>query len=110
MVYDMIIPTIPVIVGYLITYALYRGNLIRKSLHVNLWNMVIGVSFLIAGGAGFLLLILMEAGVIADFSPQLLYWHVEFGVTIALVTIFHFHTYWKTSRKMFLATRRRSRT
>jgi len=106
MVYDMLIPSIPVIVGYLSTFILFRRGLIRKSLHVNIWNFVIGVAFLISGGAGFLLMVLMEIGVKLPISPQLLYWHIELGITLALVTVFHFHTYWKTSRTMFGLKRR----
>jgi len=47
--------------------------------------------------AGFLLLLLMELGIKLSISPQLLYWHVELGVTLALVTVFHIHTYWKSA-------------
>ncbi len=35
-------------------------------------------------------------------SAQLLYWYVEFGITIAIVIIFHFHTYWKSSKTMIV--------
>jgi len=60
-----------------------------------------------SGGAGFLLLLFMEFGVKLPINPQLLYWHVELGVTLALVTIFHFHTYWKSSKTMFFPAKRR---
>jgi hypothetical protein len=110
MVYDMIIPAIPVIGGYLFTYSLYRLNLTRKSLHINIWNLIIGVAFIISAGAGFLLLILLDFGIALPISPQLLYWHVELGITLALVTLFHFHTYWKSSRAIFVPAKRRTRT
>lgn len=109
MIYDMIIPTLPFIVGYLFTYSLYRLNLIKKAIHINVWNLIILVSFIVSGGAGFILIILLELGVALPISPQLLYWHVELGLTLALVTIFHFHTYWKSSRTMFFPAKRRSR-
>jgi hypothetical protein len=110
MVYDMIIPAIPVIVGYLFTYSLYRLNLIRKSLHINIWNLIIGAVFAISAGAGFLLLILLDFGVALPISPQLLYWHVELGITLALVSVFHFHSYWKSARAIFFPAKRRSRS
>jgi membrane protein implicated in regulation of membrane protease activity len=106
MVYDIIIPAIPVIGGYLFTYGLYRLNLIRKSLHINIWNLIIGAAFIISAGAGFLLLFMLDFGVALPISPQLLYWHVELGITLALVTVFHFHTYWKSSTIFFRAKRR----
>lgn len=109
MVYDMLLPVLPFIGGYLFTYSLYRMDLIKKAFHINIWNLIIGLAFLISAGAGFILLIFMELGVKLPFSPQLLYWHVELGITLFLVTIFHFHTYWKSSKTMFMAAKRRSR-
>jgi hypothetical protein len=108
MVYDMILPALPFTVGYLVTYSLHRLNLIKKSIHVNLWNMILFLVFLISGGGGFILLILLEMGIALPISQPLLYWHVELGVTLVLVTIFHFHTYWKSSKTMFRSPKRRS--
>ena len=107
MVYDILIPTLPVIVGYLITYGLYRLKIIKKSIHTNIWNLIIGISFLISAGAGFILICLLDLGISLPLSPQLLNWHVEYGITLALVTVFHFHTYWKSSVKMFKISRMR---
>ena len=108
MVYDMILPALPFIGCYLFTYSLYRMDLIKKSLHINIWNFIIGSAFIISAGAGFILLIIMEVGVIMPLSSDLLYWHLVMGITLALVTIFHFHTYWKSARAMFVEAKRRS--
>jgi hypothetical protein len=108
MVYEVLIPSVPFIAGYLFTYAFYKGGLIRKTIHVNIWNFILLVSFIISGGIGFLLLILLEAGVQLQVSQQLLYWHVEFGITMSLVTIFHIYTYKKTSKMIFQGSKRRS--
>ncbi|AUB56285.1 MULTISPECIES: hypothetical protein [Methanobacterium] len=109
MVYDIILPAIPFIGGYALTYSLYKMNLIKRSIHINLWNLIILLSFIISGGAGFLLLIFMELGIKLPINQPLLYWHVELGVTLALVTIFHFHIYWKSAKTMFIAAKRRSK-
>jgi hypothetical protein len=110
MVYDILLPSIPVILGYLSTYTLYRTGFIKKSIHINIWNFIIGISFVICGLAGFILLILLDMGIALPINAQILYWHVEFGITIAIVTIFHFHTYWKSSKTMFKGVKRRSGT
>lgn len=106
MVYDTLIPSIPFLIGYLSTYTLYRKGLIRKIIHVSVWNFIILVAFMISGGAGLLLILLLELGMKLPISPQLLYWHVELGVTLAIVTLFHLHIYWKTFRSMFQANGR----
>jgi hypothetical protein len=108
MIYDMIIPILPFIMGYLFTYSMYKLNLIKKAIHINIWNLLILVAFIVSGGAGFILIILLELGVSIPISSDLLYWHVELGLTLALVTIFHLHAYWKSSRTMFIPAKRRS--
>ena len=110
MVYDIIMPAFPFIWGYLFTYSLYRMNLIKKTWHINIWNLIIGLTFLISAGAGFVLLLFMEFGVALPISAQLLYWHVELGMSLVLVTVFHFHTYWKSSKTMFVLVKKRSKT
>ena len=110
MVYDMILPALPFIGGYLFTYSLYKMDIIKKALHVNIWNFIIGMAFLISAGAGFILLLFLEFGVKLPINPQLLYWHVELGISLALVTIFHIHTYWKSARTMFIPAKRRVKT
>ena len=102
MSYDILIPSLPFIGAYLVTYSLYNLGFIRKALHINLWNFIIVLAFLLSGGAGFLLLILMEAGITLQINPSLLYWHVEIGITLALIGLFHFRDYWKSAKRMFL--------
>lgn len=101
MVYEIVIPSIPFVTGYLATYTLYKTGLIRKSLHANLWNFILFCAFLVTACAGFVLMVLLELGVITSINLGLLYWHVEFGITMALVTIFHVIIYWKSTRRLF---------
>jgi len=108
MVYDMLLPSIPVLLGYLLTYAIYRMGLMRKSVYVNIWNFILLLVFTVSALAGFVLLILLDMGITVPISPQLLYWHVEFGITVAIVTLFHFHTHWKSSKSLFIKAKRRS--
>jgi len=110
MAYDVIIPSIPFIVGYLGTYALYKNNLIKKSIHVNIWNLIIGLAFLICAGAGFILLILLQLGITLPINFGLMYWHVELGITLALVAVFHHHVYIKGTKRMFFGQKKRLET
>jgi len=110
MSYEILIPCLPFIGGYLTTYSLYKLGLIKKALHINIWNFIIGLAFLISGGAGFILLIFMELGLKSPLNPQMMYWHVEIGLTLTLITIFHFRDYWKSAKKMFFPTKRRAKS
>ena len=108
MAYEIMIYSLPFLGAYLLSYILYKRRLIKKSLHVHLWNFILMMAFLISAGAGFLLMILMEAGIKLPISPQLNFWHVELGITLVLLTILHFHVYWKSARFLFRPIHRRS--
>ena len=106
MTYETVIPSIPFIAGYLFTYTLYKMNLIRKTIHVNIWNLILFSAFLITAIAGFVLMVLLELGVITSINLGLLYWHVELGITMALVTVFHIITYWKSTKRTIMGSKR----
>ncbi len=106
MVYEILIPSVPFLGAYLATFVFYKKGLIKKALHVNLWNIILLLSFIVSGGAGFLLMVLMELGIVSTVNLNLLYWHVEFGITLTLVTIFHLHTYWKSTKKILFGSKK----
>ena len=93
MEYEILIPSMLVIGLYIITYGLYKRGLVNRRWHVNLWNLIIFIAFIISGIGGFILLFMLEYGLKAPFNQQLLYWHVEAGVGLVIITIFHFHCY-----------------
>ncbi len=108
MAYEILIYSLPFLLGYLITFTLYKMNLIKKSFHVHLWNFILMMAFLISAGAGFVVMILLETGIELPISPQLNFWHVELGITLVLLTVLHFHVYWKSARYLFRPIHRRS--
>jgi hypothetical protein len=110
MSYDILLPSIPVILGYLLTYAMYNMGLIKKSLYINIWNMVLLATIVVSGVAGFILLILLDMGIAISISPQLLYWHAEFGITVFIVTLFHLQTHWNATKAMFVHPKMRSKS
>ena len=72
MTYDILLPSIPVLLGYLLTYTLYKTGFMRKSLYINIWNMILLLTITISGLAGFILIILLDMGIVIPISPQLL--------------------------------------
>lgn len=108
MAYEILIYSLPFLLGYLSTYALYKLSLIKKSFHINFWNFILTIIFLISAGAGFMLLILMEIGIKLPINAGLNFWHVEVGITLVLLTVLHFHVYWKSARYLFRPIKRRS--
>lgn len=99
MTYDLITISIPLILAYSGSYLLYHKNYIKKALHVRIWNILILITFLISAGAGLVLLSLVEYGLALPFSQSLLYWHIEFGIAMFWIALFHIHSYWIPSKK-----------
>jgi uncharacterized membrane protein len=107
MSYEVLTPSLPFIGGYMLTYTLYKFKIIKKVLHINIWNFIIGLAFLIAGGAGLLLLIFLDLGMVTPINHALMYWHVEVGISLTLITVFHIHCYWRSAKKTFIPAKRR---
>lgn len=68
MVYEILIPSVPFLGAYIATYILYKKSFIKKALHVNLWNFILLLSFIASGGAGFILMVLMELGIVSTVN------------------------------------------
>ncbi len=97
MTYNFITISLLLILAYCCSYALNHKNFIKKAVHIRLWNVLILFTFLLSSGAGLVLLGVLEYGLVLSFSHSLLYWHVEFGIAMFWIGIFHIHSYWKPS-------------
>jgi hypothetical protein len=86
---------------YLITLHLSRKKKIKLSQHRKLWNFILLITFLISGIFGIILTILVSYGIRLSFYSDLLFWHVEFGIAMAIISIFHISWYLKYFKKMF---------
>lgn len=100
MPYDLIPISIPLIIAYIGTYVLYKKHLITKALHIRIWNILILISFLIAAGIGITLIALLEYDITLSLSPKMLFWHVEGGIAMFVISIFHIHFYWNSFKKL----------
>jgi len=98
MVYDLLPIALSLIFAYFISYALYKRNLINKSLHIRLWNIVIFTIFLFAGIMGILLAGFIDFGVTDPYD--LIYWHGEVGIALVVILFFHLHCYWSSFRNL----------
>jgi uncharacterized membrane protein len=98
MTYYLLPISLSFLILYLISYFLLKKGHLKKSLHVQIWNILILITFLVSVGAGMILIGLLEYGMALPISKDLLYWHVQVAISMFMVSIFHIHVYWKSFR------------
>jgi len=85
---------------YFLTYTLSKKKKIKIFQHRKIWNVILLVTFLISGIFGIILAILISYGIKLNFYSDLLFWHVEFGIAMAIISIFHIAWHWKYFKKI----------
>ena len=85
---------------YLITYLLYDNKNIKRRTFKQIWSLVLVGSFLFVGIAGVILSLLADFNLILPFDFNLLFWHVEAGIILAITTILHIHVHFKRFKEI----------
>ena len=85
---------------YFITYTLSKKKKIKIIQHRKVWNVILLITFLISGIFGIILAILISYGIRLTFYSDLLFWHVEFGIAMAIISMFHIAWHWKYFKKI----------
>lgn len=82
------------IVLYLISFIFAKKKIISELNHRKIWNILLLVTFLGMGLLGIVLTIRLEYGIdlLKFLGLNTKFWHVEFGVAMTLIAIFH--TFW----------------
>jgi hypothetical protein len=92
-IYHLIPISIVLIFLYLLTFIFSKKRIITKTTHIKIWNILLLITFLISGVLGILLIIGINFGF--TLSSKILFWHVEFGIAMAVIGIFHIIWHWK---------------
>jgi hypothetical protein len=104
--------TLPIILTlimfYLISYLLYDNKIIRKRIYKQIWSIVLLGSFLISGITGILLILTTDYGIIFNLNFDLQFWHVEIGIILAVVLLFHIHIHFKRFKKILTTLNQKS--
>ena len=90
--YDLLLIFLVLIVLYSISYILSRKKILKVATHRKIWNIILLVSFLSSGLLGVLLVIRINYGIEVPLPFNVLYWHVETGIAMFIISLFH--TFW----------------
>jgi len=78
------------IILYFATWFYSREKIIQPMLHKRIWNSILLITFLASGLTGLWLAMKINYGFSWNLPFNVLYIHVETGIVMALVSIFHF--------------------
>ncbi len=96
---------IPIMAGltvlYTITWILSATKKVKQVTHRRIWNVVLGVSGLVSAVLGLLLLLNLDLGLSITPPFDMLYWHVEAGIAMGLIAIFHIGWHWRYFTRLF---------
>ena len=77
---------------YFLSLFLVKSKIISLIIHRRIWNIILLISFLISGLLGLILAFSIDQKLSISWYLPFLWLHVEFGIVMALVSIFH--TFW----------------
>ncbi len=100
-VYPIIPITFIIVILYSLTYILSKKGKISLAKHRLIWNLVLLFSFLISGILGILLALKENVGLIIPIPFNILIWHVNAGIVMVVVSIFHIAWHWPYFKNIF---------
>jgi spermidine synthase len=86
---------------YLLSMMLVRINIISKVNHRKIWNSALLITFLVTGILGILLAIQTNNKLEWPLVKTLLKWHVDFGIAMSFIGMFHLLRHSKYYLKIF---------
>ncbi len=93
--YSLITITLLVLLLYSATSLLHRRCVIRKFVHRRIWNVALAITFLTSAILGLLLVIQINYHFATEFILSYLYWHVQFGIAMAIIALIHVFWHWR---------------
>ncbi len=100
-VYHLLPISLFLIVLYAVSHVLSKKKIISVVNHRKIWNFLLLITFLISGILGILLIIEINFGVIILPWFNMLFWHVEAGIAMFAITIFHIFWHCAYFKSMF---------
>jgi len=97
--YDLILITALTLGLYALTFILVKANVLKKTTHRKIWNSILLITALVSCLLGFFLVFQINYGWKMDWFWKVKFYHVEFGIAMTIVAIFHIFwhmNYWKT--------------
>jgi len=106
MVYHLWPISLALVIFYFLTWFLTKKKIIKFINHRRFWNILLLLTFLGSGILGILLIFRINSGIITPMPFNILYWHVEIGIAMFIISIFHTIWHWNYFKLMFLRNKK----
>ncbi len=99
--YDLILISLITILFYFFTLILFKFKRFKKSTHRKIWNVILLITFLVSCLFGFFLVIQINYNIVIKWFSTILYWHVQVGISMTIISIFHIWWHLKYFKNIF---------
>jgi hypothetical protein len=89
---------------YALTWILSHRRIITGVIHRRIWNLVLLVSTLISALLGLFLILRIDFNIDLTLPFNMLFWHVEAGIALGIVAVFHILWHWRYFTKILKAS------
>lgn len=94
---------------YAVSFVLHKTKRIRLATHRKVWNVLLAATFLITGIFGLILTIQLDYELPFTIPFDLLFWHVEAGVVMTLISLFHLGWHFNYYKNLVRSSRKKVR-
>jgi spermidine synthase len=99
--YSLVTISVLCLLFYGVTLALVRFGIISDAWQRKFWNTLLLLSILVAGCIGLFLAITVNFKINFSLTDTFLVWHVDFGIALFVIAVFHFSWHIKYYRFLF---------
>jgi hypothetical protein len=102
--YDLVLVSSITFGLYFLTFFLAKLKKIKTKTHRRIWNLLLLLTFMVSCLFGFFLVVQINFNILFSIFRTILYWHVEIGIAMTLIAVFHilWHLkYFRTYLKAF---------
>lgn len=86
---------------YGLSYLLSAIRIIRPAVHRKIWNLMLLVTTVISAVLGLILILKIDFSVNISLPFNILFWHVEAGIAMGMIAVFHILWHWRYFQKIF---------
>jgi spermidine synthase len=98
----LLIPiALTLLILYFISLSLSRLSVIKKTTHRKIWNILLLITFLVTALLGLILAIQVNYKFKIPYLKQILTLHVDFGIGMTMIAVFHFLWHWTYYLNLF---------